>query len=91
MELVADTPAAASVAAPATDTQLHQHLLHGLTPAEQRLASALCTGESLRRYADSRQLSIHTARNQLKSVFSKTGVRSQNELIVYLLRGLWRG
>lgn len=59
--------------------------LHGLTPAEARVAEALAGGRSLREYADSAGLSIHTARSTLKHVFAKTDTRSQADLVRMLL------
>lgn len=55
--------------------------LFGLTPAEARLAIALCEGASLNEYAGSRAVSVGTARIQLKSVFSKLGLNRQSELV----------
>ncbi|HSH43061.1 MAG TPA: helix-turn-helix transcriptional regulator, partial [Arenicellales bacterium] len=59
--------------------------LHGLTPAESRVAAALAGGRSLREYADDADLSIHTARSTLKQVFAKTDTRSQAELVRLVL------
>lgn len=57
----------------------------GLTEAESRLAAALGAGASLREAADSFGKSIHTCRAQLKSIYAKTGCRSQTELTRKLL------
>jgi DNA-binding CsgD family transcriptional regulator/PAS domain-containing protein len=59
--------------------------LHGLTPAEARVAAALAGGRSLREYADGAGLSIHTVRTTLKRVFAKTETRSQADLVRLLL------
>jgi len=61
--------------------------LYGLTPAEVRLVGILRRGISLQDAADMLTLSRNTARNQLQSVFDKTGARRQSEL-VFLLSGL---
>lgn len=53
----------------------------GLTPAEVRLAMALCEGVSLRGFAEQQGLSVNTARNQLTAVFEKVGVNRQTELV----------
>ncbi len=72
--------------APDLDT-LHASLASlGLTPAEQGLALAIHAGHSLQSYADDRRLSIHTVRNQLRSVFDKLDVRRQSELAVTIGR-----
>lgn len=54
---------------------------YGLSPAERRIARALCDGSTLQDYADARGISIHTARNQLKSLMSKAGVARQSQLV----------
>lgn len=53
----------------------------GLTLAEAKLASRLCCGESLQSAADALGIACVTARNQLKSVFTKTETRRQGELV----------
>ena len=58
---------------------------HQLTPAELALVEALSSGQTLRDHAEMKQASIHTARNQLKSVFQKTDTHRQSELIAKLL------
>ena len=40
---------------------------------------------SLIEIADTRKISRHTVRNQLKSVFTKTGARSQADLVRLVL------
>lgn len=54
----------------------------GLTRAEQRLLRLLMAEEELRDAAQQLHISIHTARNQLKSIFQKTGRRNQGQLLV---------
>lgn len=58
---------------------------YGLTCAEARLASMMAEGNSLEDIAESLAVSIQTARSQLKSVFAKTGVRRQAELVALVL------
>ena len=55
-----------------------------LTPAEARLASQLATGKPLEQAADESCISKETARNQLKSIFRKTSVHRQAELIALM-------
>jgi len=61
--------------------------LYKITPAEARLATHLAALKSLEEAADDLGISIHTARTQLKSTFSKTGTRSQAELMMLLASG----
>ena len=56
-----------------------------LTPAEARLAVALLEGHSLKEAADSGRVTHNTAKSQLKSIFLKTDVKRQSELIRLLL------
>lgn len=56
----------------------------GLTPAEARLAARLATGESLDGAAKALRITRETARSRLKSVFQKTGVHRQGELVALL-------
>jgi DNA-binding CsgD family transcriptional regulator len=58
----------------------------GLTKAEARLAMRLACGETLEDIAEEHDISISTARGQLKSVFAKTGASRQAELVVLLNR-----
>lgn len=59
--------------------------MHGLTRAEARLASLLAGGGSLEEAAETLSVSISTVRSQIKSVFAKTGVTRQGELVALLL------
>lgn len=52
-----------------------------LSPAERRVAEALYAGSTLQRYAEERGISIHTVRNQLKSLMAKVGVTRQSHLV----------
>ncbi|HEY8568399.1 helix-turn-helix transcriptional regulator [Microbulbifer sp.] len=55
--------------------------LFGLTPAEAKLAIALCDGCSVSEYAANLGVAVGTVRIQLKSIFSKLGVHRQPELV----------
>lgn len=57
---------------------------YSLTPAEARLAFSIASGETLQVIAGRHGVSLHTVRNQLKSVFSKTGVTRQVELVLLI-------
>jgi DNA-binding CsgD family transcriptional regulator len=62
----------------------------GLTAAEARLANRLSAGAALETIADELQISKGTVRNQLKSVFQKTGVHRQSDLVALLASYLYR-
>jgi PAS domain-containing protein/DNA-binding CsgD family transcriptional regulator len=61
--------------------------LYGLTPAEARLAAALVPGRGLACAAKSLDICLSTAHGTAKSLFAKTGVRRQAELVRLVLRG----
>lgn len=61
---------------------------YGLNRSEAKLAALLADGINLESAADQLAITLHTARSQLKSVFSKTGVCRQSELVAMLLRGV---
>ena len=52
-----------------------------LTPAEAALFAALISGASLDAAANQRGISLATAKTQLQSIFDKTGVRRQTDLV----------
>jgi len=56
----------------------------GLTETEVELAHHLLNGDCLNSFAKQRDRSVHTARNQLKSLQSKANSRSQIELVTVL-------
>lgn len=60
--------------------------LFGLTPAESNLATLLARGLSLADVSEEQGISQHTARAQLKSIFAKTGVSRQAELVRLVLK-----
>ena len=51
------------------------------TPAEARLAVALCAGESLATYAVSAGVSVTTAKTHLNGLFAKLGTNRQADLV----------
>jgi DNA-binding CsgD family transcriptional regulator len=61
--------------------------VYNLTPSEAQVAISLANGHSIDKIASSSNHSAHTIRSQLKSVFRKTGVSRQSELIKLLLTG----
>lgn len=60
--------------------------LFRLTLAETRLVGRLIAGDDLRTVAMSLDISPHTARAQLKSIFNKTGLRTQAALLTFVAR-----
>jgi DNA-binding CsgD family transcriptional regulator len=61
--------------------------VYKLTPSEAQVAISLSNGHSIEEIANISNHSAHTIRSQLKSVFRKTGVSRQSELIKMLLTG----
>ncbi len=61
--------------------------VYNLTPSEAQVAISLANGHSIDQIANNSHHSAHTIRCQLKSVFRKTGVSRQSELIKLLLTG----
>ena len=61
--------------------------VYGLTPTEAQVSISLANGHSIEEIANTSCHSTHTIRSQLKSVFRKTGVTRQSELIKMLLTG----
>jgi DNA-binding CsgD family transcriptional regulator len=59
---------------------------YGLTPAEADLLRELADGRSLAAAADKLARARTTARNQLQSIFAKTGTHRQAELVAKALR-----
>lgn len=62
--------------------------LYGLTPAESRLALMLMQGCNLSESARRIGIKRNTAHTQLQSIYAKTLVGRQSELIALLLRGI---
>lgn len=59
--------------------------LYGLTPAEARVACLFLDGKSTKEIADILGTSKNTLKTQLQSIFGKTGVRRQSELLRMLM------
>ncbi len=57
----------------------------GLTPSEAALASALCSGVSLRAVSVRLNRSVNTCKAQLKSIYAKTSCRSHVDLVRLLV------
>lgn len=62
--------------------------LFNLTPAETALAMELANGLSLEEAAEVLNIRRNTARAHLRSIFSKTGVRRQTELVRIILNSV---
>jgi DNA-binding CsgD family transcriptional regulator len=62
--------------------------LFALTPAEANLATLLARGLSLAEVSVAQNISQHTARAQLKSIFAKTGASRQAELVRLVLKSV---
>jgi DNA-binding CsgD family transcriptional regulator len=60
--------------------------MFGLTRAEALVANWLVSGRSIDEYAQHRGISLETARSQLKTVLSKTGMSRQAQLVAALAR-----
>jgi len=60
--------------------------LFNLTRAEEQILAQLVGGAGVREAAARHRISIHTARNQLKSIFHKTGRHSQAQLLTLVVR-----
>ncbi len=59
--------------------------LYGLSEAESRVAAGISRGLGPQQVADTYQLSVHTVRTQLKSIFYKTRTTRQSELAKEIL------
>ena len=58
------------------------------TPAEAGIAAELIHGLNAAEIADKNGISVHTARQHVKSLLSKNGYRKQTELVAMLVRAL---
>jgi len=63
-------------------------ILLGLTPAESSVASAIARGQTLQEHADERGIKVASARWTLKQVLSKTGARTQADLVRIVLHSI---
>ncbi len=66
----------------------HLRRLYGLTPTEARVAAAVVQGAGGQSAARELGMSVNTLRRHLKSVFIKTQVERQSELVRVLLSGI---
>ena len=64
--------------------------IHGLTPAESRVAGLLCRGLSVEQIAIRNRVAVGTVRNQVKMIREKTGAKRQGEIVGLLLSGVAR-
>lgn len=55
--------------------------LYGLTPAEAAIAVHIHDGESLAEAATAQNISVNTAKTQLKAVYDKLGITRQSQLV----------
>lgn len=62
--------------------------LFGLSPSEARLALALSRGMTIAEAAAEFGLTVETARNYSKKIYSKTGARGQPDLIRFVMRSV---
>ncbi|MCB5945201.1 hypothetical protein [Acidocella sp. KAb 2-4] len=70
-----------------TTADRHEQIaeLFGLLPSEARLAWALSRGQSIAEAAENLSLTIGTARNYSKKIYSKMGARGQADLVRFIL------
>ncbi len=59
--------------------------IFGISPAELRLAEAICNGQTIEEFAAKNGTTLNTVRSQLKQLFAKTGVSRQAEVPIRLL------
>jgi DNA-binding CsgD family transcriptional regulator len=81
--IVVVTTIAAATTPPAAIIQA----LFDLSPAEARVAAKIVGGEAIDEIASGLGIAVATVRSQLRSIFGKTGVSRQGELIA-LLKGV---
>jgi DNA-binding CsgD family transcriptional regulator len=62
--------------------------LFDLTPAEANVAILLSRGLSLAEVSEAQNISRHTARAQLKSIFAKTGISRQADLVRMVIKSV---
>jgi DNA-binding CsgD family transcriptional regulator len=79
---------AAVIIEPAPASEIAPLLMaaYGLTPRERAVTGLVCSGLSTREVAARLHLAEHTVQDHLKSVITRTGVRSRRELVATILR-----
>jgi DNA-binding CsgD family transcriptional regulator len=86
--LASEAAAVVFIADPDGNIELPMDLLrrsYKLTQAESRLALLLVEGNSVKDAASALQVTLNTAKTQLKGIFVKTGIKRQAELVKLLL------
>jgi DNA-binding CsgD family transcriptional regulator len=73
---------------PVCDAEVRLRQLFALTPAEARLAKLLMEGQTLEECCGQLEIQISTARMHLGSVFAKTGVQRQGQLVSLLWKSV---
>ena len=71
----------ASIASRAVPSLSRLRRIFGLTPAEARVAAAMLTGQGIQTVAQEHGVAPETVRSQAKRIRSKTGARSQSQLL----------
>jgi DNA-binding CsgD family transcriptional regulator len=74
--------------APSADRCEQLGQLFALTPSEARLALALSRGMTIAEAASEFGLTLETARNYSKKIYSKTGARGQPDLVRFVMRSV---
>lgn len=86
-EFIEDIPVGLLVLRPATrDVLVDLKRRYSLTDSELEIANMLVGGKSLIDIGRHRGRSVHTVRNQLRSLYEKIGVRRQSELVARILK-----
>jgi DNA-binding CsgD family transcriptional regulator len=82
------TRSAAVIIEQATPSEVLPVLLsaYGLTQQERRVTALACRGLSTIEIAAQLHVTTHTVQDHLKSIFTKTGVRSRRQLVATLLK-----
>lgn len=60
--------------------------VHGLTPAQRRVAQLVLQGRTTRQIVLALRISEHTVQDHLKAIFDKVGVRSRRDLVSAIMR-----
>ena len=68
------------------DVKTDMEMLNTLTRREMDIISLCAAGKSARQIAEELSISVHTVENHKDKIFSKLGVKSTSELILYAFR-----